>query len=437
MRVVIKRLYLAARAGLFGALLLGSIGWLTACGSNITGASCGPGTTLAGGTCTTANSADASTPVTCGPGTILVGDECVLGTVDAGPSVSCGSGTVLVAGKCLPTTADAGPSVSCGSGTVLVAGKCLPTTADASPSVSCGSGTVLVAGKCMPRPVDAGPVISCGPGTRLLGDTCVPIPDGGGAAAFIVRVNATTLGADGYTTIPVTIVGTNADGSPSTASLVVGTSRPGAGTLSPAAVTLAATGATVYFTACDAASSTTCTGPMHITVALASAPTTVVAESQELDLVTQTGVGSDAPCLIGGNVLYLDGDQGSLNPGIMTITQGTWSGSASSSHVEIQMTPTGTTTGSGWTLDFDTSQLPNPTMMTQVYTMVMRWPFVGAGHPGLDITGHNEGCNTETGSFQVEKLVSSGGSLTSFTATFEHHCDGDTAALRGCVHIGN
>ena len=437
MGVATTRSCRAGRAGLKGALLLGSISCLTACGSNGGNASCGPGTTPIGGICTTTKGGDASPPVSCGMGTVLVGDECVLSTADAGQSVSCGAGTMLVAGTCLPTPVDAGQSVSCGAGTMLVAGTCLPIPVDAGQPVSCGAGTMLVTGTCVPIPIDAGPAISCGPGTHLLGDTCVPTSDAGGGATYIVRVDAVTLGADGYTTIPVTIVGTNADGSPSTASLVVATSRPGAGQLSPTTVTLVPTGATVYYTACDAASSTTCTGPVHITVALASDPTTVVAESQEIDLVAQTGVGTDAPCLIGGNVLYLDGDQGSLNPGITTITQGTWSASASSSHVNIQMTPTGTQTGSGWTLDFDTSQLPNPTMMTQVYTMAMRWPFVGAGHPGLDITGHNEGCNTVTGSFQVEKLVSAGSSLTSFTATFEHHCDGDTSALRGCVHIGN
>jgi len=394
-----------------GALLLGCVSCLTACGGGNGGASCGPGMRLVGGVCTPAPGGDASPPVTCGTGTVLVGD------------------------KCMPSPVDAGPPVSCGAGTMLEAGTCVPSPMDAGPTVSCGAGTMLEAGTCVPSPVDAGPTISCGPGTHLLGDTCVP--DAGGGATYIVRVDAMTLGADGYTTIPVTIVGTNGDGSPSTASLAVATSRPGAGKLSAATVTLVATGATVYYTTCDAASSTTCTGPVHITVALASAPSLVVAQSQEIDLVGQTGIGTDAPCLIGGNVLYLDGDSSSLNPGITTITQGTWSSAASTSHVEINMTPAGTQTGSGWTLDFDTAQLPNPTMMTQVYTMAMRWPFVGAGHPGLDITGHNEGCNTVTGSFQVEKLVTAGNSLTSFTATFEHHCDGDTAALRGCVHIGN
>jgi hypothetical protein len=32
--------------------------------------------------------------------------------------------------------------------------------------------------------------------------------------------------------------------------------------------------------------------------------------------------------------------------------------------------------------------------------------------------------------------VTASGSLMSFTATFEHHCEGGSAAVRGCVHWG-
>ena len=39
-----------------------------------------------------------------------------------------------------------------------------------------------------------------------------------------------------------------------------------------------------------------------------------------------------------------------------------------------------------------------------------------------------------TGKFQIEDLYVTGSGLKSFTATFEHHCEGLSSAVRGCVH---
>jgi hypothetical protein len=264
---------------------------------------------------------------------------------------------------------------------------------------------------------------------------CVPSLDAS-TESFIVRVGTTTIGADGYSSIPVVVLGTNAMGDPSTETVVLDTSRGGAGIVSPNTLTLSPTGGIAYFTPCSATASSFCTGPVRITLALASAPNTVVAESQEIDLVSPTGVGSDAPCLTGGNTIFFDGDSGDyIFPGKETITLGSWSATASSSQVHVSVTPTDSSQGLWWDLYFDASMLPNSTLTTQVYENAERWPFQSTGHPGLDVSGDGRGCNTVTGRFQVEQLVMSNNNLQSFTATFEHHCEGGTPALRGCVHF--
>ena len=393
---------------------------------------CGPGTTMIGNVCLSSGSDGG---ISCGAGTHLVGGNCVSdGDAGAG-ALSCGPGTRLVGGACLPAV-DGG--AACGPGTILVNGACVPAPSDGSTPITCGRGTHLAGGACVPDAVDAGPppTIACGPGTHLEGDVCLPNPDAGGLPQFVVRVGVTTLGADGYSSVPVTVVGTAPDGSPSTDTVVLDTSRPGAGTVAPSTLKLTPTGATVYFTPCNAAASMWCPGTVHITLALASNPTTVLAESQEITLVAPTGVGSDAPCLAGGNIIFFNGDANDyIFNGIETITQGKWSADFSASNVHVSVWPTDSSQGLWWDLYFDSSQLGAP-LTTQVYTKAERWPFESTGHPGLDVSGDGRGCNMVTGTFQIEDLTVSGGSLASFTATFEHHCEGGSAAVRGCVHYG-
>jgi len=409
------------------------------------GTSCGPGTKLAGSECVTIDDGGAagdSGGVACGPGTSLVNGQCLPTPMDSGTGVTCGTGTRLVGSQCVPNLPDAGPIVTCGSGTHLDGGTCVadPPDAgppDAGPPVTCGSGTHLDGGKCVADPSDGGgATVTCGPGTHLDGDSCVPNPDGGGGPQFLVRVGVTTLGADGYSAIPVVIVGTNANGDPSTDTIVLDTSRAGAGTVAPSTIKLTPTGGMAYFTPCSATASMWCAGPVRITLALASAPNTVLAQSQEISLVAPSGIGSDAPCLAGGDIIFFNGDANDyIFNGTETITLGQWSASYSSSEVHVSVTPSDSSQGLWWDLYFDSSQLGMP-LMTQVYLKAERWPFESPGHPGLDVSGDGRGCNTVTGSFQIEDLTVTGSSLTSFTATFEHHCEGGSAAVRGCVHYG-
>jgi len=401
----------------------------------------------------------------CADGTHLENGKCVI-------TVECGPGTQLVSGTCLPTTSAGGSSdeVQCGLGTQLVGHECVlrsgggtggageaggavggeagePGSAgrnsDDAGATSAGSGGsgAPIGGASGGKGGATGPGVSCGAGTIQVGTVCLPDASGGssgggGLPGFIVRVGVTTVGADGYSAIPVFVIGTNPNYDPANDSVVLGLERPGAGSLSLTALKPGPSGTTLYFTPCSSATNNYCTGTQRITLASAASPTQVLAESQSFTLVAPQGIGSDSPCLGGGNVVFFNGDSGSyIYNGIETITQATWSASASSSQVHISVDPTDSKQGMWWDLYFDSSKLANPVLATQVYENAERWPFQDAGHPGFDVSGDGRGCNTVSGSFQIEDLQESGGTLHSFTATFEHHCEGGAPALRGCVHF--
>jgi hypothetical protein len=412
--------------------------------TNDNAGACGSGThRAADGSCTI--------DVTCGPGTSQFASVCL---PDNPPGVTCGPGTHADGTQCLPDASGGGGSgggggggggsggggggggggsgggggtggLTCGPGTHDADGVCLPDT-----TTTCGVGTHLSNGVCYPDE-------TCGPGTHDDGSgSCVA--DASGGPTYQVRVPVTTVGADGYSRIPLFVIGTNADGTPATDTVVLSTSIPGEGTLAPSTLAVSNVGTDAYFTPCNSAQNPSCLGTFVVDLALASAPTVVVAHSEPITLVAPTGVGSSAPCLAGGNVVFFDGDAGDyIHPGIDTITQGTWglqSSGTTPSTVHVSLTPSQSNQGLWWDLYFSSLQLNQP-LDTQVYTDAQREPFAAPGHPGLEVTGDGRGCNTLTGSFQIEDLTMSGSTVQSFTATFEQHCEGGTAALRGCVHF--
>ncbi|MEU4246831.1 hypothetical protein AB0F15_05410 [Amycolatopsis sp. NPDC026612] len=89
-----------------------------------------------------------------------------------------------------------------------------------------------------------------------------------------------------------------------------------------------------------------------------------------------------------------------------------------------------------WTLDL---AAPSGTgLAAGTYDGATRYPFQGANAPGLDLSGNGRGCNTLTGTFTVQNVVfGPRGYVQTLDATFEQHCEGDTAAARGEVHIAN
>jgi len=105
-------------------------------------------------------------------------------------------------------------------------------------------------------------------------------------------------------------------------------------------------------------------------------------------------------------------------------TQGNGSGVSLSFH-----TPT---YSHWWYLDFAAPDLQPLTVGS--YSGAVRYPFQGAGQPGLSVSGDGRGCNQLTGFFDVRELVlGAGNEVISFRATFEQHCEGFAPALRGEV----
>jgi hypothetical protein len=86
-----------------------------------------------------------------------------------------------------------------------------------------------------------------------------------------------------------------------------------------------------------------------------------------------------------------------------------------------------------WGLDF-AAPFDAP-LQVGTYSGAMRWPFQG-DQAGLSISGNGRGCNTLTGSFEVKQIVYGPVSeLDAFWATFEQHCEGNLAALRGEIRF--
>lgn len=303
----------------------------------------------------------------------------------------------------------------------------------------CGVGTHDQQGVCVvspPASVDGGVVttVACGPGTQLQNGLCVS-----NVEAYQVRVPVTDVPADGFSLLPVFTIGQLGDGRPATDAVLLKVVPATAGTVSPAAFQLEALGSTSYFTPCNS-NAPGCTGSFQIELVLASAPTVIIASSGTLTLVAPTGVGSKAPCVANGNVVFFDGDPGDfVFPHMASITQGAWSVQAAANDITVSVTPMVSTQGAWWDLQFSTKFLSQP-LGVDVYRTAERASFASPGHPGIDIGGDGRGCNTITGAFQVHSLTwasapDGGTTLTDFLASFEQHCEGGTPALRGCVHF--
>jgi hypothetical protein len=280
-----------------------------------------------------------------------------------------------------------------------------------------------------PSMPDAAPLTDSAP---LMPDTAPPTDLAAtGGATYEIRVASTTIPADGYSKLPVLVLGRNADGSPSSAKVVLNITRAGAGTFDSPALTLRPLGAETYFVPCSSITPG-CLGTFRMTLALAERPDEPVATTGDLQLVAPVGVGNPAPCQIGGNVIFFDGND-YIYRGTETIKLGTWSSSGSDRYLSIHVDPSDSSQGLWWDLDFSTQQL-GQSIREQVYTDAERAPFASPGHPGIDIGGDGRGCNQIKGKFQVEEIQWENNKLLSFTATFEQHCEGGTSALRGCVH---
>ena len=305
----------------------------------------------------------------------------------------------------------------------------------------CGMGTVESDGQCVPMGEgDTDTDTDADTDTDTDGDTDTDTdtdtdsdPDGTtvNGGRYELRVVSTEMAADGQSKIPLLALGTNADGSPADDEVVFDMSRVGAGTFDPTSIQLGPLGSTIYFTPCNAPTSG-CTGPVDLEMAFASDPSTRVAHAS-VDLVEPEGPADSAPCLVGGNVLHVDGD-GYLLTGTVTITDSdaVFGGGGSPKLTSFGITYVDPFTAD-WFLSFSTIDLGKEPLAEGLYEDAVR---IGAtaGHPGMEISSGGTGCNTIAGRFQIYTIVWDGTDLVDFTATFEQYCDGRSTALTGCIH---
>jgi len=144
------------------------------------------------------------------------------------------------------------------------------------------------------------------------------------------------------------------------------------------------------------------------------------------------GVGSPEPCLVGGNVMFFDGNDYIYN-GTMTVTQGMFAPTGDTDTVEISVIPFLTTQGTNWAVRFSSAQLNVP-LTPGVYENAVRLSGSANGHAGLEVIGDGRGCNTIAGRFQIEDYTITADTVSSLTATFEQHCEGGAPVLNGCIH---
>ncbi|MEU3558389.1 hypothetical protein [Streptomyces fragilis] len=143
---------------------------------------------------------------------------------------------------------------------------------------------------------------------------------------------------------------------------------------------------------------------------------------------------------VGSGSLSFSGDAGDYISGgqsysYSTEAQDRLNVSSDSDHQHIAISVDGAN-GDWWSLDL---AAPSGQALTAgEYTGATRYPFNGHAEPGLDLSGNGRGCNMLTGSFTIAEVeFGPNGYVRSLDATYEQHCEGDSAALRGEVHIDN
>lgn len=85
-----------------------------------------------------------------------------------------------------------------------------------------------------------------------------------------------------------------------------------------------------------------------------------------------------------------------------------------------------------WSLNFAAPQ--GQQLAVGTYLNATRYPFQAPAVPGIDFSGDGRGCNQESGQFTIADVAYGvDGSLQRLSATFEQHCEGGAAALRGKI----
>ncbi|NBE56972.1 hypothetical protein GUY60_37275, partial [Streptomyces sp. YC537] len=164
------------------------------------------------------------------------------------------------------------------------------------------------------------------------------------------------------------------------------------------------------------------------TLAFATAGLALAPAAQAMDLTVETGSlsfsGDTGDWVTGGNsYAYSTAAQDRL--GVY--------GSTDNGLVRVSVNAAD---GAWWTLDL---AAPSGTPLAPgTYTGATASGSNGPTEPGLSLSGNGKGCSTLTGSFTVQDVeFGPQGYVQKLDATYEQHCSGAEAALRGEVHIAN
>lgn len=151
------------------------------------------------------------------------------------------------------------------------------------------------------------------------------------------------------------------------------------------------------------------------------------------------GLNVEVACLVSDNIFVIAGDAYIHGGPPLTIEGGTgWIVEVSKS---VGGLPSFVTirVGGNWEAVFSSDSTGKP-LVPGTYVDVQRAAFTDPNHPGLDVSGNGNGCNRITGQFRVIEMSGTTtdaglARLTSFTATYEQHCEGSPQVNVGCVHI--
>jgi hypothetical protein len=289
--------------------------------------------------------------------------------------------------------------------------------------VACNGGSAQVVPDAPPTidaAVDA-QTFTCGAGTIESSGVCIPA-----ATRYAIRIGELSIGANGRTKRKVVVFGTKPDGSPVLDRVVITMSRPNAGTLRESALNLTTLGAYTYFVPCDSASAG-CLGPVTLSVALASAPATTIAQI-DASIVTPTNVSSIAPCLEDNKVLWVDG-QGGILQTLWTVFAGSWFADTYSNAINIVVDAEDENL-STWLVEVNSRFVGVPLTPGTIFENARKPSSQLDGYPALGVTGNSYGCNTVDGRFQIHTYTRS---PVDILVSFEQKCDGSSLVLEGCV----
>ena len=225
---------------------------------------------------------------------------------------------------------------------------------------------------------------------------------------------------------PRTVTVTGAAG----ASVVIGLDNPVAGTVSPTTVTIDSNGnATTTFTPClDIVPN--CLGAATLTLAVASMPTTSVAQLPIM-LTPSPNVGDITPCLTGGDVFFYDDVTDNVT--LTSSSTDVWTMAATPDQIEFSFQDGGSDAGF-YDETFSLVELTQP-LAPGTFEDAERAGFETSGHPGMDVIAANAGCNAVAGRFEIYDYTADpvNGAVYSATIGFEASCDA-SVVFTGCVH---